>query len=176
MGHWSASLWEALWLIPRNESPWRANKEHRRINCSFVDVSQHAVFAAWASYADLQPFLLKAKSAWWTLGSNGVESDSVIPAASPRDLELDFPSSLSADRESKTSTTLACDSASKIVIASQMVQHNGKAYISNNQNDRKKRTFVKAADDDSRVRNNFFPSQLLPCSIEHDPWSPVFYF
>ena len=57
-------------------------------------------------------------------------------------------------------------SASKIVIASQMstAQREG---ISNNQNERKKRTFVKAADDDSRVRNNFFPSQLLPCSIEH---------
>ena len=120
-----------------------------------------------------KPFLLLAKSAWWTLGSNGVESDSVIPAASPRDLELDFPSSLSADRESRTSTKLSpATRLPKLLSPPKWVQHNGKAYISNNQNERKKRTFVKAADDDSRVQNNFFPSQLRPCSIEHDPWSP----
>ena len=36
--------------------------------------------------------------------------------ATPRDLELDFQSSLCTRRESRMSTTLACDSASKIDI------------------------------------------------------------
>ena len=64
--------------------------------------------------------ILWTKSASWTLGSSSVERDSVVAAASLRDLELDFPCSPSADRESRTSKILACESASKIDITSQM--------------------------------------------------------
>ena len=88
-----------------------------------------------------------------------MESESVIPAASPRDLELDFPTSLWAHRESRTSTTLACDSASKIVIASQIraAQREG-IIISNDQNMRKKRMFVKTTDDECETTS--FPVNI----------------
>ena len=103
-----------------------------------------------------------------------MESGSVIPVASPRDLELDFPSSHCIHRESRTSTTLACDSASKIVIASQMsiAQREG-IYFQWSEKEKEENVCQNYW---RRVRNNVFPSQHRTWSIKQDPWSPVFYF
>ena len=49
-----------------------------------------------------------------------VESDGAVTAATPPDIQLDLTSSLFAHRESMTSTTLACDMASKVKLASRM--------------------------------------------------------